>query len=119
MNTLLTDKQLLVTPTLDNVYNDVKAVLPPPPPDTGLLSMVYDMLQVLLAVLPFGEATEGIIKVVGVVASLVGAGNDITNAVGGEPEDQLQTKVDQLSQQAGADFAASLVLFASSDRSCS
>ena len=55
-----------------------------PPPDTGLLSIVYDILNVFLAALPVvGPETEGLAKVVGVVASLVGGANDITNSAGG------------------------------------
>jgi hypothetical protein len=51
---------------------------------------------------------NGISELIGVVAALVEGANDLTDDPNGALQDQLQTTVGNLGQQAAADFAASL-----------
>jgi hypothetical protein len=111
MHTLLSDSNQMAQPALTAAYNDVKATIAPPP-STAVGSAIYDIIEVVQAVTDISAALEqevpGLSEVLGLVASIVGGVNDLTDDPNGAREDQLGTTVANLGQQAAADFAASL-----------
>jgi hypothetical protein len=72
-------------------------------------SGIYDTLEIVQAVVDaVAPEAEGVSEVIGLVAALDGAANDLTTDSGGALEDQLQTTVTNLGTQAADGFGASL-----------
>lgn len=120
MHMLLSDSNQMAQPTLTDAYNDVAATIKPPS-SSQVGTAVYDILELLQAVVdiaslgaqghgPAAEEPEenGISEGIGLVAALVEASNDLTDDSNGALQDQLQTTVGNLGQQAKDNFAASL-----------
>jgi hypothetical protein len=136
MSTLLTNSQIGGAQALDKAYQDVSAVVKPPS-SSKVGSVLYEILEIVQSLAdvllagqhpvagqhrgfglaahahaPAGEEPEanGTSEVIGLVAAILGAANDINDNPGGAQLDQLQTTVGNLKQQTADNFTASLTM---------
>jgi hypothetical protein len=122
MHSLLTDSSIGGAQALNDAYSNVSAVIKPPP-GSKVGSALHDILEIPHALAdvvslaargraPAGEEPEanGISEAIGLVAAVLGAANDLNDDESGALQDQLQTTVGNLGQQAADEFAAGLTM---------